>query len=152
MSKQNNTMENFNINWLALVVAAASALVVGSIYYGPLFGKLWQKEMGFTDEDLKSGNMLKIFGLSLVFAFILSFTLWAQVMIGGGPGELHGVEPYMTFKHGAFHGVLLGLFFVLPIIGTIALYERKSFTYVLLTVGYWSITMGLMGGIINAWH
>ncbi|MGK0250702.1 MAG: hypothetical protein ACI81G_000132, partial [Gammaproteobacteria bacterium] len=39
----------------------------------------------------------------------------------------------------------------LPIIGTIALYERKSLRYVLLTVGYWTISMAIMGGIINVW-
>jgi len=144
-------MEAFDINWLALIIAALIPLAVGALYYGPLFGKVWQKEVGISDEELKKGNYIKIFGLSLVFAFLLSFTLWAQVMIGGGPGEAHGADPYLTFKHGAFHGVLLSFFFLLPIIGTIALYERKSAKYVLLTVGYWAISMGLMGGIINAW-
>lgn len=144
-------MEELNINWLAIVAAAVSTLVVGSLYYGPLFGKMWQKEMGISDEELKSGNMLKIFGLSLVFAFFIAITLWMTVMLGGGPGEAHGASPYLSFKHGAFHGALLGIFLVLPIIGTIALYERKSLKYVLLTVGYWTISMAVMGGIINVW-
>ena len=109
-------MEEFDINWLALVVAAIVPLAIGSIYYGPLFGKVWQKEVGMTDDELKAGNYAKIFGLSLLFAFVLAFTLWAQVMIGGGPGEAHGQEPYLTFKHGAFHGALLSVFFLLPII------------------------------------
>jgi len=144
-------MEGFDINWLALVVAAIVPLAVGAIYYGPLFGKVWQKEVGMTDDELKAGNYAKIFGLSLLFAFILAFTLWAQVMVGGGPGEAHGQAPFLTFKHGAFHGALLSVFFLLPVIGTIALYERKSVRYVLLTIGYWGISMALMGGIINAW-
>ena len=145
-------MEQFDINWLALIVAAISTLVVGSIYYGPLFGKMWQKEVGISDAELKAGNMLKIFGLSLIFAFVISFVLWFMVMTGGGPGEAHGHGGnFMTFKHGAFHGALTGVFLVLPIIGTIALYERKSLRYVLLTVGYWTISMAVMGGIINVW-
>jgi hypothetical protein len=144
-------MEELSINWLALVAAAVSTLVVGSIYYGPLFGKMWQKEVGMSDEELKSGNMLKIFGLSLIFAFFIAITLWMSVMLGGAPGEEHGASPYLTFKHGALHGAILGLFLVLPVIGTIALYERKSLRYVLLTVGYWTISMAVMGGIINVW-
>ncbi|MFT5752285.1 MAG: hypothetical protein ACI828_000045 [Flavobacteriales bacterium] len=144
-------MEELNINWLALAAAAVSALVVGSIYYGPLFGKMWQKEVGLSDADLKSGNMLKIFGLSLVFAFFIAVTLWMAVMLGGSPGEAHGANPYLTFKHGALHGAMLGILLILPIIGTIALYERKSLRYVLLTVGYWTISMAIMGGIINVW-
>lgn len=144
-------MEELNINWLALIAAAASTLVVGSIYYGPLFGKMWQKEVGLSDAELKSGNMLKIFGLSLVFAFFIAVTLWMAVMLGGAPGEAHGGHPYLTFQHGALHGAMLGILLVLPIIGTIALYERKSLRYVLLTVGYWTISMAIMGGIINMW-
>lgn len=144
-------MEGFEINWLALVVAALAPLAIGSIYYGPLFGKAWQKEVGMTDDELKAGNYAKIFGLSLVFAFFIAMTLWMQVMMGGAPGEEHGANPYLTFKHGALHGSMLGILLILPIIGTIALYERKSLKYVLLTVGYWTISMAVMGGIINAW-
>ena len=144
-------MDQLNIKWLALVVAAIAPLAVGAIYYGPLFGKVWQKEVGITDEHLKAGNYAKIFGLSLIFAFFIAITLWIQVMLGGAPGEEHGASPYLTFKHGALHGSMIGILLILPIIGTIALYERKSFRYVLLTVGYWTISMAIMGGIINAW-
>lgn len=144
-------MEGFDINWIALIVAAIVPLLVGAVYYGPLFGKAWQKEVGMTDEQLKQGNYAKIFGLSLVFAFMLAFSLWAQVMVGGGPGEAHGAAPFLTFKHGAFHGVLLCVVMILPVIGTISLYERKSLKYVAMTIGYWAISMALMGGIINVW-
>ena len=145
-------MEGFDINWIALLVAALIPLIVGFIWYGPLFGKAWQKEVGLSDEELKNGNMPLIFGLSLVFSFIIAFSLWAQVMVGGGPGEAHGVAPYLTFKHGAFHGALLSLFLIFPVIGTISLYERKSIKYVLIAVGYWTISFALMGGVINAWN
>lgn len=144
-------MEGFYPNWFALIAAALSTLVVGAIWYGPLFGKLWQKEVGMSEEQLKSGNFVKIFGLSVVFAFLISLMLWGMVFFGGGPGEEHGADPFLTFKHGAFHGMLMGLFVILPVIGTIALYERKSARYVGITVGYWVISFTVMGGIINAW-
>ncbi|GGG21536.1 hypothetical protein GCM10011344_22920 [Dokdonia pacifica] len=144
-------MGDYDINWIALLVAAASSLVVGFVWYGPLFGKAWMKESGMTEEKVKEGNMALIFGLSFIFACFLSFTMWAQVMIGGGGGEIHGQEPFLTFKHGAFHGTLMGLFVILPVLGTIALYERKSIKYVLIAAGYWTVTLAIMGGIINAW-
>ena len=144
-------MEDFNPNWLALIVATLIPLAVGFIWYGPLFGKAWQKEVGMSDEELKNGNMVKIFGLSIVFSFILAFAIIPQVLFGGAPGEPHGVDPFMTFKHGALHGALLGLLIILPVIATIALYERKSLKYVLMTIGYWTISLALMGGVINVW-
>ena len=55
------------INWIAVVVAAVACFLLGGLWYSPvLFGKAWQRETGLTDEQLKNGNMVKIFGLSLV--------------------------------------------------------------------------------------
>ena len=55
---------------------------------------------------------------------------------------------FRTFKHGALHGFITGLFMILPVIGIGALYERKSFKYVLVSGGYWIISFMIMGGII----
>ena len=57
---------------------------------------------------------------------------------------------FRTFKHGTFHGTLGGLAFALPILGTNALFERKGFKYIAINVGFWTISMALMGGIICA--
>jgi hypothetical protein len=56
-----------------------------------------------------------------------------------------------TLKHGITHGIVISLFFMLPILGTNALFERKSFKYILVNAGYWTICLAIMGGIISAW-
>ena len=58
---------------------------------------------------------------------------------------------YRTFKHGAFHGTITGLFMATPIITTNALFERKSFKLIAINCGYWIICLGIMGGILSAW-
>jgi hypothetical protein len=62
------------INPVAIPIAAVAALVIGAIWYNPKigFGNLWLRESGMTEEKMKSGNMLIIFGLSLVFAAMLA--------------------------------------------------------------------------------
>ncbi|HMT29547.1 MAG TPA: DUF1761 domain-containing protein, partial [Bacteroidia bacterium] len=57
---------------------------------------------------------------------------------------------FRTFKHGALHGTLSGIFFVFPIIGVNGLFERKSFKYIFLNSGFWTVCAALMGGIICA--
>jgi hypothetical protein len=59
---------------------------------------------------------------------------------------------YRTFKHGALHGFMTGLFLALPMVGTNALYERRSYKYTLIVGGYWCISFMIMGGIICAWQ
>jgi hypothetical protein len=51
-------MDLSSINYLAVIAAALGAFVFGALWYStPLFGKIWQKELGFSDEYLKQGNM-----------------------------------------------------------------------------------------------
>ncbi|TBX69606.1 DUF1761 domain-containing protein [Flavobacterium silvisoli] len=155
-----------NVNFLALLLASLSTLVVGFIWYNPkVFGTIWMKETGLTPEDGKDFNMIKIFGLSIVYAFLISFVLQmvtihqfgALGMVGGDPSKAlpsynafmadYGTA-YRTFKHGAFHGFMTGLLMIFPVIGTGALYEQKSFKYVMVTSGFWIVCFTIMGGII----
>ncbi len=153
-----------NFNFLALVLAALSTLVVGFIWYNPkVFGNAWMKEVGMTEADAKGANMAKIFGLAVVYAFFIAFILQFLVIhqfgvFGTVEGnvndpqykafmEAHG-DAFRTFKHGALHGFMTGLFLILPVVGTNSLFERRSFKYVFIVGGYWAVCSAIMGGII----
>ncbi len=68
-----------SVNYLAVIVAAVASMIVGSIWYGPLFGKTWMKLAGYTKKDLKkmslSPKQARGFGfvVALVMAYVLSF-------------------------------------------------------------------------------
>lgn len=156
-------------NPLALLVAAVSALVVGFIWYNPkVFGNVWMKEANMSEEKMQGANMAKIFIMAFIFAFLLAMTMMqitihqtgALSLIGGD--ETKALPSYVafmadygdhfrTFKHGALHGVFAGVFIALPILGTNALFERKSAKYILVNAGYWIVTLGVMGAIICGW-
>lgn len=156
-------------NFLAIFVAALSTLFVGFIWYNPkVFGTVWMRESGLTEEQLKGGNMLKIFGMAILFAFLIGMILQFLVIHQYGALGLTGGDPdkalpsyhafmndyghaYRTFKHGMLHGFMAGLFLALPIVGTNALFERKSWKYIFVNGGFWIVCLTLMGGIICAW-
>ncbi|WP_282122556.1 DUF1761 domain-containing protein [Algibacter mikhailovii] len=157
------------INFLAIIAAAFSALVVGFIWYNPkVFGTAWMKEAEMTEEKMNGANMAKIFIMALIFAILLAMSLMsitihqmgAYSLVQGELGILPSYETFMsdyanefrTFKHGAFHGIIGGIFIALPILGTNALFERKSAKYILINSGYWIVTMGVMGAIICGWR
>jgi hypothetical protein len=165
-----------DINFLAVLVAALVPMIMGFIWYNPkVMGTAWMKETGLTDEKMKGGNMAVIFGVSFLLSFLLAFfvqsmvihqfhlgsvfydyreqikdattpegALFKQVMDLVGSG-------HRTFGHGAFHGVLSGLFVVTPILATGAMFERKSFKYIAINCGYWIICLAIMGGIVCGW-
>jgi len=156
------------INFIALFLAAIVTLVTGFIWYNPkVFGTIWMKENNLTQEELRKGNMLKIFGLTYIFSLMITMTLMSltihqsgAVGMVGGPPLIDSAKPsfaafmadygmaYRTFKHGALHGFMSGLFFAFPLIGINGLFERKSWKYIFIHAGFWTLTLTLMGGII----
>lgn len=163
------------MNWFAILGAALIPMVFGFIWYNPkVFGTAWMKAAGMTEEKIRSGNMPVIFGVSFLFALMLSFSMTGiaihQNNLPGlfmdGPNEpapdseeaiflADFMEKYgdrhRTFTHGMMHGVFAFLFFGLPILATNALFERKGFKYILVNGGYWIATITVMGGIICQW-
>jgi hypothetical protein len=157
------------MNFYAILVAAASTLVVGAVWYSPmLFANAWMKESGLTEEQLKKGNMLKIFGLTFIFSIMIAMIMQVLTihqfgaigMVGGDPTKaLPSYNAFMadygtvfrTFKHGALHGFMSGLFFALPVIAINGLFERKSWKYIFIHAGYWIVCLTIMGAIVCGW-
>ena len=160
------------INIVVTLLAALIPMLVGMVWFSPKmgFGNAWMKATGKTEDQLKEGaNMALIFGLTFLFAIIIAFILnpivrhefglasmmqkvatspEAQADFAAMTGK-YGHE-FHTFKHGVLHGVLAAITMVLPIVGTLSLFERKGGKYIWIHTGYWAVSMGLMGGVISA--
>lgn len=156
-------------NFYAVLAATLVTLLVGFVWYNPkVFGTIWMNETGMTEEKAKQGNMIKIFGLTIFYSFMISFLMPALVihqmgalgMIGGDPTLAkpsyaafltdYG-DAFRTYKHGALHGFMSGLFFALPITAINGLFEQKSWKYILVNAGYWIVSLTIIGAIICGW-
>ena len=132
-------------NWLAIILAALIPMIVGFIYYHKkVFGQAWMDSLGLKEEDLNKGNMGIIFGVSLLMSFLLSMFILANV---DGPLQEGAFD---SFKHGAFHGMLIGITVAMPVLVTNGLFERKNFKNLAINTLYWIITITLMAGTIDA--
>lgn len=157
----------FNI--YAVLVSSLVTLLVGFIWYNPkVFGTAWMKETGMTEEKAQQGNMAKIFGLTIFYSLMIAFLMPALTvhqmgalgMIGGDPSLAkpsyeafladYG-DAFRTFKHGALHGFMTGLFLALPITAINALFEHKSWKYILINAGFWIVSLTIIGAIICGW-
>jgi Protein of unknown function (DUF1761) len=164
------------MNFIAVLVAAVVPMVIGMVWYNPkVLGKVWMRESELTEEKMKGGNMFVMFGTCVFLSFLLSMSLQFNVI-----HQLHITSAFFdfekqikdatttegaiyksvmdlvgtghrTFGHGMLHGCMTGLLFVMPVIGINSAFERKSFKYVAIHVGYWIITLGIMGGILSVW-
>ena len=130
----------WQMNWIAVIGAALAGFVIGGLWYGPLFSKVWQRESGLTDEQLKGANMAQIFGLTFVLNLVASFILG------------HVMD---TYQHPGLHisamiGFGIGLGFIATSIGVNYLFARKSLKLFLIDGGYWTVVYTVMGAIFGA--
>jgi len=167
------------MNWLVHGLAALIPMIMGMIWYNPrVFGTVWMKETGLTEEEIRSGNMGLIYGSSLLLAFVLTtlypfavnhsvqfmafFRSTAHHGMGVdvdsevGKGIISAITDYhdrfQTLKHGMYHGMFASIVVLLPVMGMNALFERRSFKYFLINWGYWTVTLVLMMGVIGEFN
>jgi hypothetical protein len=161
----------FQPNLMIAALAALIPLVLGFIWYNPkTFGNAWMKGAGLTPESGKGMNMPLVFGLTYVFSFFIAITLnfitvhqyglQSLVLPQNGHPVAEGSAAlaaqvmeaykgsYLSFKHGALHGTITAVLFVTPLLSIGALFERRSWKYILINAGYWIISLALMGGLV----
>jgi len=158
-------------NLYMIFLAALIPFLLGAVWYGPLFEKPWMKVNGFTEEHLKKGNMAIIFGVSYLFCVMFSMMMSSfaihqtsvtglmvpEISQAGSAIHTDMVEfmnkygdRHRTFSHGAVHGLFFSIFIALPIIGVTALFERRSWKYILIHWGYWALSSVLISGLLCA--
>lgn len=160
------------VNYYMYFITALIPLLVGFVYYSPkLAGNAWMKENNFTKEDLEGGNMVKIFGFTFLSGIFISFIMggivihqsgaFAMMMpevLESGSAAMNDFNVLMgtyggnfrTFGHGALHGSIIALLFVFPLLAINGLFEKRTWKYNLIHVGYWWITLALIGGVLCA--
>lgn len=160
-------------NVVTVFLAGIVPMIVGFLWYGPLFKNSWMRESGMTNEKIEGGNMAVIFGLAYVFSVMVAFMLFNVTVHQAGvysllmtPGGAEMSEAgqaqfdalmidygdsYRSFGHGALHGGIAGVFLALPVLAVNALFERKSWKYIGINAGYWIVSFALMGGVVCNW-
>ena len=66
-----------DVNYIALFIAGVANMVVGSIWYGPLFGKMWMKLAGLSKKDIEGSKdkMPMMYGTSFVASLVTAYIL-----------------------------------------------------------------------------
>lgn len=121
---------------MAVVVATIAAMVLGFIWYGPLFGKKWMEAQGIKEQSKKMpvGPMVGM----LVTAFIMAFVL-AQVFAWTAIRSM-GDALMATF--------ILWIGFILAAMVPQVLFEKHNKTLFYIGVSHHLVGMLLMAAII----
>lgn len=135
------------INCWAIVVSALASVLLGFVWYGPLFGKKWMALSGIVMPATKPpmSMMAKPIIISLIGALFMSFTLAHSLVFAETYLHVTGVSAGLQ---GAFWN---WLGFIVPTTLAPIAWEGKSWTLWLIHSGYWLVLLGIMGVILSVW-
>ena len=130
-------MPEIEINYIAVLIAVVATFILGFIWYTPLFGKAWAKEMGFDPNEKPSGSELGkgmsfmvIGNFLLAYVFAHNMAAWDPQTWGLPPSEMSAVA---NAGSAAFF-TWLGFF--LPVdLNTVA-WEKKSWKLLGINTSY----------------
>ena len=129
-----------NINWLAVLVAAAAYFALGAIWYSFLFKDAWIKNSGVNmdDPNLKKG-VGGIMATSFILMFVVSLGLALLINRIGSGGWMTGLKV----------GLIAGICFSMTAISISYIYEKRPPALHFIN-GLYNIAGSVIAGIIIA--
>ena len=131
------------VNLLAVLVAGIVPMIVGSLWYGRLFGKRWLALMEMTAEEIQEGfNPVKTYGVTLLLSLVTAFVLAQLIAQVGGGSAMVGV-----------HVALMALVgFILPVANQSIAFEKRKPGLAWLNVAYNGVALLAQALVIALWR
>lgn len=132
-------------NWLAIILAAVVAFLIGGLWYSPLlFARQWMAAHAHSPDDVArmKADAPRAYGISFVAFLVMAFIL--QMV-------LNHVDAH-TWLSGALWAAHLWLGFAVTIGLMANVYSGKKLSVFLIDAGYQLVYLLVMGAILGAWH
>jgi Protein of unknown function (DUF1761) len=134
-------MQEFPINWFAILAAVIVKQAIGVFWYSPaLFGPSWCKLAGFSEAEMKAG-LAKALIPDVIGSALMAFVLVHAVHYAGAN----------SWAQGAAVGFFNWLGFVaVATLGSVT-FEKRPLNLYLINNGYLLLALLLMGAVLAVW-
>lgn len=141
-----------HLNWLALCAVAFSHVAIGFLWYGPVFGTAWMKEMGMPPDFKPDPALLKRSMLLMVVSAFLTAVVLACAIELCRPSTWDAGEDASN----ALYGILVAFavwagFYVPMLLGSVA-WENRSWRLLGINAGYHLAALLAAGMILAHWR
>ena len=136
-----------SVNPLAVLVAALIPMIIGSVWYGPLFGEKWMALEGKTEDELRATfNPMKSYGVTFIFAIVMAFVL---THVLNAWEDAYSVTGLMAGIQGGFW---MWLGFVVSIGWQQVAFSGQKTPLWTLNMLYNLVTLMAMGALLGVWR
>ncbi|GBF39081.1 DUF1761 domain-containing protein [Leptospira johnsonii] len=138
------------LNYLAILVGVLANVVIGFLWFGPIFGKVWMKEMGYENMEPDTKSMMKSMGIMIVGSFLTAYVLAHSLFVWKPSSwNLPGDGP--AWMYGAYAAFYIWLGFYIPmLLGSVA-WESRSWKLFFINAGYNLVSLAAIGQILAVW-
>jgi hypothetical protein len=148
-SKPNPTIMEIHINYLAILVTVIANFILGFLWYTPLFGKAWARELGF-DTSVKppAGALAKGMIFMVIGNFLLAYVFAHNIAAWSFVPEMKDSPAANTIFSSA---VFTWLGFFLPVDLSSVAWENRSWKLFFINTGYHLMTLIVAATILTLW-
>lgn len=142
-----------DVNLFAVLVAGVIPMIVGSLWYGPLFGKRWLGMMEMTAEEVQEGfNPVRTYGVSILLSLLTAYIL-AQLIAEFAPADVSSMEGGGgSVMVGVHVGLMALVAFVIPAAHQSVTFEKRKAGLAWLNVAYNGVALILQAVVIALWR
>ncbi|MDB5167479.1 MAG: hypothetical protein JWN26_624 [Candidatus Saccharibacteria bacterium] len=133
-----------DVNWIAILLAAISTMIVGSIWYGPAFGKLWAKLAKVKkDPDFTSKKAAFLYIRAFLASLLTSIVLAYVIVVV----HKNSTDSYLV--DAVFVGLILWAGFTAARLFMHDIFEGRPSQLTALNAAHELVTIIVMSGIIG---
>jgi hypothetical protein len=143
---------DIHLNWLAVLAAVIANMALGFLWYGPLLGKVWAKEMKIPpDCKPEAGVMPRAMVLMITGSLLTAYVLAHGVQVWR-PSTWHAGADVSNAMYGFFVGFFVWIGYYVPVLFSGAAWESKSRKLFSINAGYYFVSLQIMGAILACWR
>lgn len=130
-------MPNIHLNMMAILIAVVANFILGFLWYTPLFGKVWGREMGFNmDQKPPSSALIKGMVFMIIGNFLMAWVFAHNIAAWNPLSWGLPASPVPPSMNAVMAAVFTWLGFFVPTdLGTVA-WEMKSWKLFFINTGY----------------
>ena len=139
-----------HINYLAILIAVIANFVLGFVWYTPLFGKAWGKEMGYDPDmqpeksEMMKGMVFMVIG-NILFAWVLAHNIAAWSFVPG-------MEKMSDVSQAITTAIFTWLGFYVPGELGATVWQKNSWKLFAINTGYQLASLLVVASIIVFWN
>ena len=117
-----------DLDWLGVILGTVLMVVLGAVWWGPLFGKQWSAARGVAYE-MKPDPQKVIATVIYSFLFNIGLGYWA----------------FDDFEHAVVMALVFGVLLILPVMYSAVVWAGENVKVFAIDAGYWLVAIILAG-------